>query len=153
MSLEPNRNFPTKKEFLKTLPGSLEKRIYRFKSASNNFYCPLCRTPRAIMVQPRPSFKNHLQILLTTSVMVLLFYPIMEWRALVFFFIIWGGLEAFQRLLFKKDVPCPHCGFDASWYKKDVREAKRRVQEFWVTKNAEKNTAATNASTQEKFNN
>ncbi len=153
MSLEPNRNLIPPDQTLKSLPNSLEKRIYHFKKATTHFYCPLCSTPRAIANSPRPSVKNHIQMILTTSVLVLLFYPIMEWRALVFFFIIWAGLEGFQRLLFKRDVPCPHCGFDASWYKKDVREAKRRVQEFWKTRAAEKALPTANASSQEKLNN
>jgi hypothetical protein len=37
---------------------------------------------------------------------------------------------------FKKQVPCPHCGFDATWYKKDVKVARSVVKEFWDQKNA-----------------
>ena len=32
---------------------------------------------------------------------------------------------------YRKEIPCPHCGFDASWYKKDVKIARRLVKEFW----------------------
>lgn len=137
MSLEFRDYEETKErgmEHLKILPGSLEKRIYRFKDPAKSFYCPLCRTPRSLAVHPRPNLKNYIQMILATSVLVLIFYPLMQWRALVFFFVIWAGLETFLRLLFKKDVPCPHCGFDATWYKKDVKEARRRVKDFWQNK-------------------
>ena len=36
--------------------------------------------------------------------------------------------------MLKSEIPCPYCGFDASWYKKDVKIARKKVQEFWKKK-------------------
>lgn len=38
---------------------------------------------------------------------------------------------------YRKEIPCPHCGFDASWYKKDVKVARRLVAAYWSEKNAQ----------------
>jgi hypothetical protein len=48
------------------------------------------------------------------------------------------GFEGIRRMLFSRQVPCPHCGFDASWYKRDVKVARRLVGEFWGDKQSEK---------------
>ncbi len=55
----------------------------------------------------------------------------MQWKGAFSFFLVWAFFEAALRLNFRKEVPCPHCGFDASWYKKDVNVARRKVDEFW----------------------
>ena len=64
----------------------------------------------------------------------MIFYPFFGLRSLVVFFMVWGAMEFSLRLLFKKEIPCPHCGFDASWYKKDVKVARQKVKEFWDQK-------------------
>ena len=46
-------------------------------------------------------------------------------------FVIWALFELFIRTLFRREIPCPHCGFDASWYRKDVKMARRLVKDFW----------------------
>jgi hypothetical protein len=66
-------------------------------------------------------------------------FPIMGMRSAFVFFVIWFGFEAAVRVLFKQELPCPHCGFDASWYKRDVKIARRKVEEFWALKEAESN--------------
>lgn len=61
-------------------------------------------------------------------------YPLMELKGIFSFFVVWGAFEAALRVNFRKEVPCPHCGFDASWYKKDVKVARQKVDEFWKTR-------------------
>ncbi len=61
-------------------------------------------------------------------------YPFISFAGIFSFFLFWAGFEAALRLNFKKEIPCPHCGFDAAWYKKDVRIAKSKVKEFWQTR-------------------
>ena len=53
-------------------------------------------------------------------------------------FVIWIGAEAVVRLRFKKEIPCPHCGFDATWYKRDVKVAKKLVSQFWQQQEQQK---------------
>ena len=109
----------------------IDKRTYRLKDPALEFICPLCGTPRAFQLRPRLSKKNYLQMVLTSMVLVLATFPLMEFMSFIFFFIVWAIFEGSVRVLFRKEVPCPHCGFDASWYHRDVKVAKRMVQEFW----------------------
>jgi hypothetical protein len=114
----------------------LEKRVYRFKNPAKNFFCPLCRTERAVTISPRLTHKNYLQILLTSIVFSAMLYPLMEVRSFFVFFVVWAVFELAVRSDFKKQVPCPHCGFDATWYKKDVKVARQLVKDFWDQKKA-----------------
>ena len=101
------------------------------------FYCPLCRVPRAFRYRSNLTGKNMVQLSVLSLILFLLFFPVMGAKAFVWFFIVWISFEFFRKLLFRKEIPCPHCGFDATWYKKDVRVAKRLVQEFWDKREGE----------------
>lgn len=61
-------------------------------------------------------------------------FPFFGVESGVIFFAIWGVFELAIRSDFKKQVACPHCGFDATWYKKDVKVARQKVAEFWAQK-------------------
>jgi hypothetical protein len=63
-------------------------------------------------------------------------YPIMSFRGVFSFFVFLAGFELVRRVNYRKDIPCPHCGFDASWYKKDVKVARRLVADYWAEKNS-----------------
>ena len=112
----------------------LEQRIFRVKNPATRFFCPLCRTERAFSLSPRLQSRHYLQMALTTSFLVLLTYPIMGHRSLYLFFMVWAAFEISLRTFFRKEIPCPHCGFDASWYQRDVKVARRLVKEFWDKK-------------------
>ncbi len=58
----------------------------------------------------------------------------------IFFFITWAIFELVVRSNFQKQIPCPYCGFNASWYKRDVKVARALVQEFWDEKQIEKDS-------------
>jgi hypothetical protein len=87
-----------------------------------------------VNVSPRLSKKNYLQITLTAIVFGAMLFPLFGVKSAVIFFAIWGAFELAIRSDFKKQVACPHCGFDATWYKKDVKVARQKVAEFWVQK-------------------
>ena len=95
------------------------------------FFCPLCGTKRAMSTNPHLSLKNFLQVGLITMAITAILFPLMAWKGVFSFFGVWAVFEAFLRLNFRKEVPCPHCGFDASWYKKDVKIARKKVDDFW----------------------
>lgn len=78
-----------------------------------------------------------------TVFLMFCFYPLMGWRSVFFFFFIWASYELGVRLLFRKEIPCPHCGFDASWYKRDVKVARKLVHEFWQSRHTGEGEAAT----------
>ncbi len=85
-------------------------------------------------VKARFSTRNYVQLILTSLVSCMILYPFLGVRSFISFFFIWAIFELAVRSDFKKQVPCPHCGFDATWYKKDVKVAKQKVKEFWNTK-------------------
>ena len=114
----------------------LDSRPYRYKKAVFNFFCPLCSTERAMTTNHRLTIKNFIQISLITIVISAALYPWMALRGVFSFFLVWPLFEGARRLMFRKEVPCPHCGFDASWYKTDVKMARQKVAEFWQSKDA-----------------
>jgi hypothetical protein len=120
--------------FLMKRPTPIENRPYRYKKAALRFFCPLCATERAITTHPHVTRKNHLQFLLATVLISMPLYQQMQGFVVVFYFMIWGAFEAIIRAKFRKEVPCPHCGFDASWYKRDVKVTRERVKNFWQDK-------------------
>lgn len=79
-----------------------------------------------------------------TVVTTAILYPFISFSGIFSFFLYWAGFEATLRLTFKKEIPCPHCGFDASWYKKDVRIAKAKVKEFWRAKGGQSEVSPDN---------
>ncbi|MEI8347823.1 MAG: hypothetical protein WCG27_10165 [Pseudomonadota bacterium] len=122
--------------------NALENRPYKFKSPTLEFFCPLCRSERSFTYRARLSTKQYVQILMCTVILTLLTYSITDWRSFIFFFIFWAGIEWANRVLLRKQVPCPYCGFDASWYKRDVKVARQLVKDFWAQKQAFEKRAA-----------
>ncbi len=112
----------------------LEARVFKLKNPRMEFFCPLCRSKRGFLYSPRLSGKNYVQIIFISLMLSMILYPFLGLRAVVVFFMVWGVMEFSLRLLFKKEIPCPHCGFDATWYKKDVQVARQKVKEFWDEK-------------------
>lgn len=109
----------------------LISRTFRLKNPAKEFFCPLCSTKRAFTISPRLQVHNYFQISMMSIFLAMICYPLMEWRGVFFFFPVWIGFEASVRILFRREIPCPHCGFDASWYQRDVKVTRRLVQEFW----------------------
>jgi hypothetical protein len=112
----------------------LETRVYKYKNKSRNFFCPLCRTERNVTASPRLTKKNIVQIFLTSVIFGSALFPWFGVESFVVFFLVWGLFELSIRSDYKKQVPCPHCGFDATWYKRDVKVARQKVTEFWSQK-------------------
>ena len=111
-----------------------EERVYRYKNPVMEFFCPLCSTARAFVSRPRLSAWNYLQIGIVSAFFILLLHPFVGIKSVVVSLLVWMGFEFAIRANFKKQIPCPHCGFDASWYKRDVKMARQKVQQFWNDK-------------------
>lgn len=112
----------------------LESRPFRAKNATKTFHCPLCATERYLTTTHRLAAKQYIQIAVLTGVCTYALFDVMAWRGLSLFFIFWAVYEVARRLIFRSEIPCPYCGFDASWYKRDVKVARRLVSEFWEKK-------------------
>ena len=110
---------------------ALELRPFRFKAPKVKFLCPLCRSERALSHDFRLRPKHYLQAALTTLATLPLLYPLMSLDGLFVFFLYLPLFEFIRRAKYREEIPCPYCGFDAVWYKKDVNMAKELVRRFW----------------------
>lgn len=108
-----------------------DARPYKYKNPVKRFFCPLCGVERAFNLSHRLTPKHYFQMIIVTAFTTLLLFPFMEWEGLFSFFAVWAIFELGIRMAFRKEIPCPHCGFDASWYKKDVKMARKLVKDFW----------------------
>ncbi|MDO9180837.1 MAG: hypothetical protein Q7U04_00445 [Bacteriovorax sp.] len=112
----------------------LVSRVYKYKNPASTFFCPLCRSERGITISPRLTNKNYVQILLTSIVLGSFLFPFIGVKCFFIFFVSWGVFELAVRTDYKKQIACPHCGFDAAWYKRDVKVARQIVKDFWLQK-------------------
>ena len=98
------------------------------------FFCPLCRAERTITTHYKMSPANYWQVFICAFFLLVTTWPLIGVKSLALFFIVWAVIEGVRRLLWRKEIPCPHCGLDAAWYKRDVRIAHKKVKEFWQTR-------------------
>jgi predicted RNA-binding Zn-ribbon protein involved in translation (DUF1610 family) len=108
-----------------------KKRTYHLKNPAFKFLCPLCGVARAFAHSSHMSAKNFLQLATAALCFVMLAYPYWGMRSLLCIFFFWAIQETTIKLSHRRHIPCPDCGFDAVWYKRDVKKAKQLVQKFW----------------------
>lgn len=100
------------------------------KNEKTQCFCAHCRSPRVIRYSRRLLVRHYFQILTLGFVFTVATQP---WFGLSGAFalpLIWATFESIHKTLYRKDLKCPFCGFDPTWYKKDVKLARRRVEEF-----------------------
>ena len=117
------------------------ERTYHTKKASLRFLCPLCGAQRSLYYQASLKLHHYVHIILISVVAGLVSWPLMGWKGIFPSLFVWACYELGLRSLYRKDILCPHCGFDAAWYKKDVKRARQMVQDFWTQKMPEKKPA------------
>lgn len=100
------------------------------KAAHRDCFCALCRTPRKLRYARGLKARHYGQILVLTIVAAAIMYPWFDWKGVMSLPIIWGIFESTHSSLYRKDLKCPFCGFDPSWYKKDVKFARQQVEDF-----------------------
>lgn len=110
-------------------------RVYRIKNPARQFLCALCETPREVYYSKNLSAKNYLQILVLSLSFSWALWPFMGAKGLNIWFIVWASFELVNKLLYRKEIACPHCGFDATWYRRNVKVAKKKVENFWQREN------------------
>jgi hypothetical protein len=100
------------------------------KKTQKDCFCALCRSPRKLRYSRHLSTLHYGQILVLTIGFTAATYSWLQWRGAMALPIIWGLFESIHKSLYRKDLTCPHCGFDPKWYKKDVKLARQKVEEF-----------------------
>ena len=110
------------------------QRGHRYKKPRLEFFCPLCGSERVFTTTYRLSAFQYGQIVFMAVALTGLLYPLTGMRGLFFIFPLWMGYEWIVRARFRREIPCPHCGFDASWYQRDLRITRAKVKDFWAEK-------------------
>ena len=118
-------------KYLKQNPSLVSSRICRVKSPRVEFYCPLCRSPRGLKNSAKLSIGNYLQITALSAFCIWVSYPLFKEKVFFWPLLIWTLFELGKNLVYRGEIPCPHCGFDATQYKRDVKLARAKVQRFW----------------------
>ena len=114
----------------------LETRPFKFKKPLLKFICPLCCSKRELTQTYKLSSRHYVQLFFLTLITLLIFYPILKWRGIFTFFFYWPLFEYVRRAVYRNDIPCPYCGFDAILYKKDVKQALHSIKRFWPNSRA-----------------
>lgn len=107
------------------------KRFFRIKNPKKEFFCALCRAPRQLFYTRTLNLKHYLQVFLFWLTMSAFLYPVMGMNVIYLFVVILTVVEFCNKLLYRRELKCPYCGFDAAWYRRDVKKAKELVVNFW----------------------
>ncbi len=100
------------------------------KKTQKDCFCALCRSPRKLRYSRHLTKLHYGQILVLTLAFGYFTFPFLQWKGFMALPIIWGLFESIHKSLYRKDLKCPYCGFDPKWYKKDVKLARQKVEEF-----------------------
>ncbi len=106
-------------------------RFYRVKNPRKNFLCALCSAPRQMKYSKNLTAKNFIQIGVLSASVSWLCFPVMGVKSFLLVFPVWMLIEIVNKMLYRKEIPCPYCGFDATWYRRDVTVANQKVKDFW----------------------
>jgi hypothetical protein len=100
------------------------------KTHPRDSFCALCRSPRKLLYTRSLHARHYFQVLVLTLVATAATYPWFTWKGSLSLPIIWIIFDYSYKSLYRKDLKCPYCGFDPAWYKKDVKFARQKVEEF-----------------------
>lgn len=106
-------------------------RFYKVKNPQRKFLCALCSAQREIKYSKNLSYKNYLQIVVISIALSWISFSFMGPKTVFAIFLVWPIFEITNKMLYRKEIPCPYCGFDATWYRRDVNIANAKVKEFW----------------------
>jgi hypothetical protein len=105
------------------------------------FLCALCGTSRQMRYKSRLSKFNYLQLGVVAGSLSYFLFPLMEFKVVYLFPILLVIYEMTNKILYRKELSCPHCGFDPVWYKRDVKMARKKVETFWAAHPQKKHSA------------
>lgn len=93
-------------------------------------FCALCRTPRKLYYSKNLSLFNYFQILFLGFFLTWVLFPYFGVKGIGFLPLIWILFESIHKSLYRKELICPTCGFDPKMYRKNVKFAREKVQDF-----------------------
>jgi len=103
--------------------------IIQAKSRKQMVYCALCSHPRQQWVSsPHLSTRHHLQIIILAVFLGWSLFSIIGEVAYFLYPFCWMIVDFSRKIIFRKDMICPECGFDAVHYVRDVRKARGLVK-------------------------
>lgn len=108
-----------------------QSRFYKIKNPRNKFICSLCTAPRELKYNKNLSIFNYIQLAILTASTVYFSYGYIGVKSLLSLFLYWPIFELVNKFLYRRELPCPYCGFDAVWYKRDIKVAREKVEKFW----------------------
>lgn len=100
------------------------------KRETTDCFCALCRSPRKLKISRYLKNQHYGQILVLTIVVTASLFPWLDWKGAMSLPVVWGIFESIHKSLYRRDLKCPYCGFDPKWYKKDIKLARFKVEEF-----------------------
>jgi hypothetical protein len=99
-------------------------------SQKKECFCALCRSPRTLNYSRHLLARHYVQIFILGLVVTASSFPWLAFKGVISLPVIWALFESIHKSLYRKDLKCPYCGFDPTWYRKDVRLARQKVEEF-----------------------
>lgn len=80
---------------------------------NQTFFCPCCGKERGVATSSKMTTANYIQVFLTGTFFFLLTVYYIKWAAISFYFLAWIVIEFSKRAIFKEELKCPHCNFNA----------------------------------------
>lgn len=109
------------------------------KSSRYEFFCPQCRSKRAIPLAPNPyEWRKFFRIALSVAFLNVITWHWFGVKGLFLVFPVWAVFELVYRLRLRAYGACPNCGFDPYLYLVDVKKARAEMNRFWTAKLTER---------------
>lgn len=105
----------------------------KFKKIDQNkkqIFCALCRAPRELKQSSELSILNYAQLILLSSLITYFTYDVISLKGMISIIPMWAIFEFVKKSLYRKELTCPTCGFDPTWYRRDVKMAREKVKNF-----------------------
>lgn len=116
--------------------GSLIKSyVSKLEKTGFRFFCVGCHRERLLSVPAKVgSFQFYLHSLVATGFLMIVTWPIFNWKGLVWAVPVLLVMEFVYRIKLRSVLVCPDCKFDPILYLVDRDKAVRQVDEAWRKK-------------------
>lgn len=94
------------------------------------YFCACCRSPRRLKYQRNLKASHFAQIFILSAFVSMILYPWLGVSSFLSSILVWVIFEGTYKSLYRRDLVCPYCGFDPKWYKKDVKFARQKIEDF-----------------------